>query len=254
VDVASAYPFFGGYRVDLWSTHENAAGAPVHTFLALVGLAAAAVRWRRRGTLARTYVVGLAAALLVLAATVRWQPYNARLHVPLFVVGAAGMAATVHALGPVAARGATVALVLACLPASIANATRPLWAPAALVMSGVSSILTTPRDEQYFASRRVVQPAFARVAATVPRLACRTVRVKTGYDGWEYPLWPLLAARRLDHAFVENASTEIGERPLAPGSCLIVVDERPGWQPPPNPAALTLEWTEGRIAVWKARE
>jgi hypothetical protein len=247
VDVAGAYPFFGGYRVDPWSTHENVAGAPVHAVLAVVGLALAAVTWRRRSGLERTYVLGLLAGVVLLGATVRWQPYNARLHLPLFVVGAAGVAAT---LGRVGARPAAAALVVACVPALVGNATRPVWAWPPLVMPGVRSVFATPRAEQYFASRRDLLPAFAGVAATIPRLGCRDVRLKAGYDGWEYPLWRLLDAGRLDHAFVQNASTEIGERPLAAGACLVVVDERPDWRPPPGTPELALAWANTSIALF----
>ena len=55
---------------------------------------------------------------------------------------------------------------------------------------------------------------------------------------------------RLTHAFVLNASTEIGERPLAPGACLVVADARPGWKPPDD-AHLSMQWSEGPLAIFR---
>jgi len=48
-----------------------------------------------------------------------------------------------------------------------------------------------------------------------------------------------------------NASTELGETPLADGVCLVVVDERPDWRPPNGERPLQLVWAEGRAAIWR---
>ena len=252
LDVAELYPFFGGYRVDEWNTHENVAGDPVQLVLAVIGLALALAAWRRCRPLVRAYLIGLGLSVLLLAAGVRWQPFNARLHLPLFVVLAPGIAMTMARFGRLGLGFAATALVVASLPPLFVNATRPVvvspWAPFA--MAEVESVFSVPRVEQYFASRRDVMPPYVHLVATLRSLACDTVRVKTGYDGWEYPLWILLNAPRLDHAFVVNASTEIGEVPLAPDTCLVVIDARPGWTPPEE-ANLTTRWSEGPLAIWR---
>lgn len=253
LDVAELYPFFGGYRIDIWNTHENVAGDPVQLILAAIGAALAFATWRRRSSPARAYVLALAGSVLLLAASVRWQPYNARLHLPLFVVLAPGIAATIVAFGAIGARLATTALVVAALPSLLVNATRPVivtpWAPFA--MTDVQSVFTVPRLEQYFAARRDVMPSYVHLMTRLDALGCHDVRLKAGYDGWEYPLWILRGLPSLDHAFVLNASTEIGEVPLAPEVCVVVIDARPGWTPPDD-SGLTLQWSDGPLAIWRA--
>jgi hypothetical protein len=92
-------------------------------------------------------------------------------------------------------------------------------------------VATTPGLvlEQYFAARRDALPVYLHLATAARALDCRGYAIKAGYDGWEYALAKALAVPRLEHAFVLNASTEIGETPLAGGACLVVVDEPPDW-------------------------
>jgi hypothetical protein len=250
LDVGVLYPYFGGYRVDVWNTHENVAGNPVHLVLAGLGAVLVARAWRARPTVERAFVAALAASVLLFAATVRWQPFNARLHLPLFVLLGPCLAMMLARGGRVATALGAGALVVASLPPLFVNATRPVvvprWPPA---MTGVESVFVAPRLEQYFASRRDVLPTYRHLATAIHAFGCSTVAVKTGYDGWEYPLWIVLGAERLEHVFVVNASTEIGETALAPGACVVVVDARPGWQPPDVPRPLTVAWAEGSAAI-----
>jgi hypothetical protein len=247
LDVGALYPFFGGYALAEWNTHENVAGNPLELALAAIGAVLAVVAWRRRRRIEWAYLAGLALSLLLLGASVRWQPYNARLHLPLFVVLAPGIAMTLRAAGRIGAPIVVVALFLASTPALLANATRPVVA-SQLAMAGVESVFTTPRLDQYFAARRDALPVYAHLAAAARALDCRAYALKAGYDGWEYALARTLGVPRLDHAFVRNASTELGEKPLADGGCLVVVDERADWRPPD---ARRLVWAEGRAAIWR---
>ena len=250
LDVAVLYPFFGGYRLAPWNTHENVAGNPVHLVLAVLGMILAFVGWRRCRPAERIYMGALALSLLLLGATVRWQPFNARLHLPLFVLLAPGIAITMQSLGRTGSRVGAIALFVASLPPLLGNATRPAIAPS-LAMPGVESVFTAPRLEQYFASRREILPVYTHLAIAARALDCRSFALKTGYDGWEYPLSVVLDVPSLPHAFVQNASTEIDEAPLDPNACLIVVDERPDWRPPDGQRPLTLMWSEGRAALWR---
>jgi 4-amino-4-deoxy-L-arabinose transferase-like glycosyltransferase len=250
LDVAAAYPFFGGYRVDPWNTHENVAGNPVHLVVAAAGAGLAVATWRRRRPGERTYVLALALSVVLLGATVRWQPFNARLHLPLFVLLAPGIAITMRRFGRAASRVVALVLVVVALPPLLASATRPVLT-SSLAMPGVRSVFATPRREQYFASRRDVLAVYDRLALAARTLGCRDFVLSTGYDGWEYPLGIVLGVPRLPHAFVRNASTEIGEAPVPPDACLIVVDQLPDWRPPEGPRRFALQWAEGRAAIWR---
>src|SRR6185503_13117846 len=161
-DTAVLYPFFGGYRVDRWTTHENVAGNPLHLGLALLGGVLALRSWRTRRPGALPYVGALALCVVLLGATVRWQPFNARLHLPLFVLLAPGIAIAMRRLGRAGSTLAAIGLFVVSLLPLLGNATRPVVTPAAipLAMPGVQSVFVAPRLEQSFASRRDALPVY----------------------------------------------------------------------------------------------
>jgi hypothetical protein len=251
LDTAVLYPFFGGFRVERWTTHENVAGNPVHLLLALVGAVVAAWTWRATGRAGRTYLVGVALSLVLFAAAVRWQPFNARLETPLFVLLAPALAALVVRLGPLAASGAVAALVVASVPALVMNATRPIVAVDGIVLPGVTSVFRASRSEQYFASRRDALVPFEHLGAALGAARCPRLALASGYDGFEYPLWLVAAPLAPESVFVVNSSAEIRDTSLPAGACLIVLDERPDWQPLAGTPPLTMLWSEGRLALWR---
>jgi len=222
--------------------------------LALGGVGLAVVGWRHLGAVARAYLLALAAGFVLFGATVRWQPFNARLHLPLLVLAAPGIGL---ALGRLGRMGLAVAacMVAAAVPALLMNATRPVVVPpgGGTAMTDVESVFVAPRPDQYFASRRDGLTAFAHLATAARGIPCDRFVIKTGYDGWEYPLWRMLGAARFDHVFVQNASTELGEIAIEPGWCLVTVDTPPDWRPPADGPALDPVWTEGPVALWHAR-
>jgi hypothetical protein len=251
LDVAELYPFFGGFRIEAWTTHENVAGNPVQLLLAIPGVVLAALGWRRIGHAARVLVVGLGLSLVLFAATVRWQPFNARLETPLFVVLAPCLAALLVRFGRVAIGVVVAVLVVASLPALVASATRPIVAVDSLVLPGVASVFRAPRIEQYFASRRDVQEAYLHLGGALRTAGCSRLALASGYDGFEYPLWLVAAPLEPEPVFVVNASAEIRDVSLPAGACLVVLDERPDWRPPAGTAPLQLLWSEGRLALWR---
>jgi hypothetical protein len=149
LDVGALYPFFGSYALAEWNTHENVAGNPLELALGAIGCALALVAWRHRSHIEWAYLAGLALSVLLLGASVRWQPFNARLHLPLFVVLAPGIAMAMRPVGP-----------------------------SPLAMPGVESVFTTPRLEQYFAARRDALPVYSHLATAARALDCRGYAIK----------------------------------------------------------------------------
>ena len=65
---------------------ENADGNPVHFFL--LGFCVLAFVYRRgQHRIAVFYIASLIAAFLVVCLLLKWQPWNSRLHLPLFILG-----------------------------------------------------------------------------------------------------------------------------------------------------------------------
>ena len=229
--------------------HEDQAGNPLHL---LVALAAAAIVLsqadlrRRAGLLA--CLSGVAGGLLLFCAVLKWQPWNARLVLPLFLLAApaAGVAVGAVRSGKWAAEVGAVLLVCS-LPWALLNAMRPLVGP--------ESVLATPRLAQLFAGRPAMQPVLAEAARTVAASGCRRVGLEIGPDDPEYLIWATLEAagavpERMEHVRVTNRSAPLASRPpfaeFSPCAVIVLA--------PPGAAAsegefFSREWEGGRVAV-----
>jgi hypothetical protein len=206
------------FEVGPFRLHEDFVGNPLHL---LAGLAAGIAVWRRReafGAPARLWVWMCAAGAVAFCATLKWQPWNSRLHLPLFVLAAPliGVALARHR------RLATVWATGFCLLALPSLATT--W-PRHLV--GPGSVVTMSRTAQRFRNHPQLQPAYEAAAKVVGDAGCTRVGLVLGGDGWEYPLWPLLRERlgadlRMEHVLVENASAHLAPPAGAPCAVLVI--------------------------------
>jgi len=247
LDLARLYPYFGGFRIVPWSSHEDRAGSPVHLLLAAVGFVAAMARWRRLSSTQRAAVTAVAFTGLVFVLTVRWQPYNSRLHLPLLALAAPLVGRLLQSLGP---RGAAVALVgstAAALPAVFLNATRPLLPRSATPNEpAIGSVVTMPRSTEYFNARPDLEPMYRGFAAAVGSSGCRRATLVAGYDSWEYPLWALRRGASYQHVLVPMGASRFEGAPL--DACVVVaLDQTPDWQGPPG---YRLSWRQAGFSVW----
>jgi hypothetical protein len=234
LDLASLYPYFGGFRIVPWSTHEDLAGNPIHWLVGCVGLALLASGWRGLTKAERAAGLSLIAMLLVFAATVRWQPYNNRLATPIFVLVSPILIRLVDRRFPRASALALVGAVLLAVPPLFVNASRPLVSPGAIGWSALSarSVFLTDRGHQYFVNQPGKEAPYQAVMTTLDRIGCRRVALKTGYDSWEYPLWALGRSRNLGFEPYQADRTMISDS----GPCAtIALDQPPDWRPPSRP-------------------
>ena len=242
LDTGRLYPFFGGFRVVPWSTHEDLAGNPIHLLLGLAGLALALRRWTGLAPPQRALVVTLGVAGLLFCATVRWQPFNGRLHVPLVVLAAPGIALLLQRAGP-RLSGTVLGILLAgALPPLLANQTRPL-------LPGTRpSILTRSRDSQYFAARPELEAPYRDLTTRIAALGCRRVGLVAGYDSWEYPLWSLGAPAGITYLAMAPGDPAASAPPTPPAACAVAgLDQPPQW---PGPARSDLIWRQGGFSLW----
>ena len=244
LDLKRLYPYFGGFRVVPWSNDEGQAGNPLQFLLGIVGFTIAIGTWRRVCRVQRVMILALAAGILLVGMTVRWQPFNGRLHLPLFVLGAPCIALLLGRLrGPWLPAAVTV-LAVGALPGLLANTTRPLipWATQAR-----SSVLMAPRDEQYFASRPELYRPYAGMIHQINGTGCARVGLFADYDSWEYPLWAL--GRSSGLTFLHEGAARGTTRPSGPNACVwIGLDPAPEWRPPNRLRAI---WHEGPFSIWR---
>ncbi|MGE0554766.1 MAG: ArnT family glycosyltransferase [Gemmatimonadales bacterium] len=248
LDTGEVYPYFGGYRIVDWSTHEDLAGGPIHVMLGLLGLGYAIARWRRLRPIERTAVIGLGLGAIAFAALVRWQPYNGRLHLPLLALAAPLIAVFLVRAGPRIAGFALLALGLVAAPAAVANHTRPLWpALGRGPTPRAASLLVAPRAVTLFNARPELQDGYRGMAEGLAQLGCRRVATFVGYDSWEYPLRALAPrGTSLEHADPARFGGPAGAD-SSTWCAVVAVDGPPDYG---GPAGYRLQRREGGLSLW----
>jgi hypothetical protein len=238
------FPTFG---VGPFRVHEDFVGNPLHLVAALV---AGVVVWRRCEAFSapvRLWALMSTAAAIAFCAALKWQPWNSRLHLPLFVLAAPLVGLALERRRRLAVACATSFCVLA-LPSLLVTWPRPLVGP--------GSVITMPRDAQRFRNHPGLQPVYEGATGVVGEMGCRRIGLVLGWDGWEYPLWPLLRARlgpglRIEHALVQNASRRFA-RPEAAAPCsLLVVEPRLEGAVSWRGRTFVERWSSGPVRVYE---
>jgi hypothetical protein len=210
------------------ANHEADANSRWH--LLILGIAAGVVTWRafRTGDLEPVlYTLALLCGFVAFCAYLKWQPFEARLFLPLLVAASpiAGTALDwgLHAANSQARLLVQIALCIFLLSTArhpaLENWVRPLQGP--------RSVLHVPRDDQYF-SDMVQWDNAATYKRTVQLLAmqgCPVVGIDATDFSLEYPLMALLRESRpgtlFVHVGVHNASLKF-RPPVAATPCAIV--------------------------------
>jgi hypothetical protein len=238
---------FPGFQVGPLRIHEDFVGNPLHLAAALV---AGVLVWRRRaayGAPARLWALMTVVGAIAFCAALKWQPWNSRLHLPLFVLASPLVGVALGRHRRLAVAGAIGFCALA-LPSLAMTWPRPLV--------GKDSVITMPRDAQRFRNHPGLRPAYEAAAGVVGDMGCRRVGLILGWDGWEYPLWPLLRDRlgpglSMEHVLVQNASRRFAPSGGGAPCALVVVEPRLGdtviWQG----RAFVRRWVSGSIRVYE---
>ena len=187
-------------RPDL-SWHEDFAGNPVHLACILLSFVIFVSSPLLRGRPCLFgYSVAVTAGFLLFSSLLKWQPWNARLHLPLFVLWSPFIAAVLSRSQRVASCLA-IGLLISALPWVVQNKSRPL--------TGSRNIFNTSRIDLYFSNRTKLRDPYIEATAFIRSQKCSQVGLLL--DDWEYPLWVLLRGDnnigvRITHVGVANNS------------------------------------------------
>jgi len=188
--------------------HEANANNRWQLLLVVLAAALAVFRRTRPWTL---YAAALLLAFLLFCFYLKWQPYLARLELPLFVLAAPLAAYLLTRLRPALLAVLICAfLVNNARPALFENWTRPLKGP--------NSLWVTSREGNYFSD--MVQwnkgTSYFPAVELTARSGCETVGIDISQNPLEYPFQALLRERnpgvRFVHTGVENASARYGAK------------------------------------------
>jgi 4-amino-4-deoxy-L-arabinose transferase-like glycosyltransferase len=188
--------------------HEDFAGNPVHSTLLLILLPLIVARGSRSNTnLPPIFALGAIAGFLGYSWVVEFDPFGARLHLPLFLM-AGPIVGLVLGSGTNTGRWAaiTLGLMLLAMPWILLNQSRPVfgWRP----RTRVQSVFTATEEELMFANVQDSREPYVQGAQVVLESGCTRIGTSLDSRDPEYVLWWLLGAPT---GHVEIASV----RPLA---------------------------------------
>jgi hypothetical protein len=210
----------GGFHLNGVSSHEERAGNPLQ--LALIFVSILLLFSRRIGNRAlRLFALGIVGSFVLFCALVRWQAWNARFHLPLFLLGVALAGVVLERRWPrVALTSAACLLLLAALPFVLLNSLRPL------ISVKSTSIFRQSRTEAYFAdSHRWQFHSYLGAASFVNATGCNSVGLDSSFDDFDYPMFALLGAgqgeRKVRYSQVKNLTAEYS-RPDSVPPCAVI--------------------------------
>jgi 4-amino-4-deoxy-L-arabinose transferase-like glycosyltransferase len=174
--------------------------------------------------------IGVIGAFVLFCAAVRWQPYNARFHLPVFMLGCAVISAALMSRLPQWTLLIAAALaILAAMPYTISNEMRPLFGIQyfhGLRPDHSPNIFTTSRDRLYFQDRHLyAADSFSDAARVVAASGCNDVGLDAFVLHYDYPMLALLRAGLggpvVHYVGVQNRSA-IYARTSDPAPCGVV--------------------------------
>jgi hypothetical protein len=204
----------------LWSRYEpprnanHETNAPNRWHLSILALCFIAMPWRAPRLF--FYLCGLAAGFVLFCAYLKWQPYMARMFLPLFVLACP---AVIIIRRPILQLALVVLLLDTAKPYLLENWVRPLKGP--------HSILRSSREDQYFNDLHQwnIQAKYLEEVDAAARSGCPLIGIDINELQLEYPFEVLLRERnprvQFVHVNVTNPSKKY-ERPDQPEPCRIV--------------------------------
>ncbi|MBI3666826.1 MAG: hypothetical protein HY236_11495 [Acidobacteria bacterium] len=207
------------FRPPVNSNHE--ADAPNRWQLLLLGAAAFLLPRGPRRWL--WYYLGIVLAFGLFCFYLKWMPWMARLHLPLFVLASPIAGLLAENVLPVLPQAALCLLLLNnSRPYVLENWTRPLKGP--------RSVLRTARNNNYFSDMTPWnnQATYLKTVDLVRRSGCRDIGIDIRYFALEYPLQVLLRqavpGARFIHTGVHNASSRYHPDPAMEPCAVVCLD------------------------------
>jgi hypothetical protein len=196
------------YAPPLNANHEANANNRWHLLLIAIASVLALVTRNRQWSL---YAAALLSAFLLFCLYLKWQPFLARMELPLFVVGAPLAALLVEKLRyPAVCVLLAIFLVNNARPALFQNWTRPLKGP--------NSLWATTRDDNYFndMGQWANRASYLESVNLTARYGCTEVGLDISENQLEYPFQTLLRERNPRVGFVHTGVANASARYASP--------------------------------------
>jgi hypothetical protein len=191
----------------------------------------------------------LVVGFVLFAAQLKWMSYNSRLHTPWFVLALAWAAVMVRGLGTWGRRGLLGLLAVAALPNALLNYTRPLLTLPEAGVTPRPSVLSIPRNLEYFLYWPHLAAPYLDAALRIAERECADVGVRAWPDAWVYPIFVLSRSAGSTAGFrnvdVTNPTARFAGPPRTP--CVLLQLGPDAGTPP----AWASHWS--RVTGWNAQ-
>ncbi|WP_392531366.1 ArnT family glycosyltransferase [Nostoc sp. C117] len=199
-----------------WSTigitgNENSAGNLVHLVLIIICVIIFIDRkYIRKQSYISDYLIATISTFLLFCYFVKWQAWNSRLHLPVFVLFSPfiGIILSKFKKQKIAIF-IIIFLLISSLPWVFCNRYRPIL--------DSNNIFQISRVEQYFSNRPYLKVSYTRGVEFLNSQKCLNIGLSMGKDPWEYPLWVLLQQNnqqkvKIQHINVTNISAVLEKK------------------------------------------
>jgi hypothetical protein len=202
------------FRIRSLSNHEDSAGNPLHLLLIVLSMIIFFISKQQRKSLNLLfYFIATTSAFLLFCICIKWQPWNSRLHLPLFILYSPFIAIvfsriSVHKI----TNSIAVILILSAFPWVLYNESRPIIGDSSHFIAE-KNIFNTNRSEQYFNNRPYLMDPYIRATDFLDSKRYSCVGLIIRNNDWEYPFWYLLNRHNtqivnIEHVNVTNISVE----------------------------------------------
>lgn len=194
-----------------FSLHEDSTGNFLHLILIIVSVAIFFITSQKRKQRDLIYyLAALTSAFLLFCFVVKWEPWESRFHLPVFVLFSPVIAIVLSRISNHKIADFTaVFFILLSLPWVFFNDSRPLIKN--FRASKIENIFNTSRIEQYFRNWPGLKDPYMEAVQFIKSKGCSDVGIILGEDDWEYPFFVLLQKDntrvfRIEHVNVSNIS------------------------------------------------
>jgi Dolichyl-phosphate-mannose-protein mannosyltransferase len=165
--------------------NEDFVSNPLHLILILIAIVWAISTAPRPARILLAMAIG---GFVLFCATLKWQAYNTRLHLPIFILAAAPVGLMLSSARIRTVSAATCALLVGLtVPYLLQNPSHP-WI-------GKHSIFINSREQEYFLNNANLPESYLPACDFLAQNHYDSIGLLAGNDDWEYPLWVLLRDR-----------------------------------------------------------
>jgi hypothetical protein len=231
---------------------EQTAGSPVQVLIAFGVLGFLVVAGRTKYRTQLEYMLCVAGGFLLFSFYLRWQPWHARLHVPLLMLAVPVCAVVLDRIRRRWVIGAVSALAfVVALPPLLRNPARPLLA--------ARPVFEVPRQQQYFAEHTDLYAPYVAATDYLKSMPCRDIGLWMRGDGAEYLIWVLMRTHgrdgvRIRHVSVGNPSANLKAVPAGDQftpCALMYVASGGRYLPLVIPSGYAPVWREGDLVIYR---